>query len=47
MADVKMAMVAAVSTALKYKTENPGARDEEIINYVVKMSNQIIQRMGY
>ena len=42
----KMAMLAAVSTALKYKDEHPEAKNEEIINYVVKMSGQIINRMG-
>ena len=44
--DLKMAMVAAVSTALKYKVENPEAKDEEIINYIVRMSGHIIQRMS-
>ena len=42
----KTAMVAAVSTALKYKNQNPSARDEEVIAYVVKMTDQIIQRMS-
>ena len=42
----KMAMVAAVSAALKYKNENPGMKDEEVINYIVRISGQIINRMG-
>ena len=42
----KMAMVAAVSAALKYKNENPGAKDEEVIHYIVRISGQIINRMN-
>ena len=44
--NAKMAMVAGVSAALKYKQENPEAKDEEVINYIVRMSSQILSRMG-
>ena len=44
--DIKRAMVAAVSAAIKYREENPSASEEEVIEHVLKVSNQIISRMG-
>lgn len=46
MENTKAAMIAAVSEALKFKSQNPGANDGDIIGYVVKISDQIIRRMS-
>jgi len=40
--NIKPAMIAAVSAALKYKEKNPKATDQEIISYIVKNANEII-----
>lgn len=40
--NIKSAMIAAVSAALKYKQKNPHAEDDEIISYVVGHANEII-----
>jgi hypothetical protein len=46
MENTKAAMVAAVDEALKFKHQNPHAKDEDVIGYVVKISDQIIRRMS-
>ena len=40
--NIKSAMIAAVSAALKYKQKNPNATDDELISYVVSHANEII-----
>ena len=42
----KAAMIAAVSEALKFKSQNENAKDEEVISHVVKVSDKIIDRMS-
>jgi len=44
--NVKAAMVAAVSEALKYKAKNPAVQDGEIISHTVKIADEIINRMN-
>lgn len=43
--DVKRAMVAAVSKALKYKDKNKFVTNEEIINHVVEESDNILENL--
>jgi hypothetical protein len=45
MENIKTAMVAAVSEALKFKERNPKASDEDVIGHVVKMSGAIISKI--
>ncbi len=39
--DIKMAMIAAVSEALKYKDKN-NATNEEVIRYIMKEASRIL-----
>lgn len=42
---MKMAIIAGASHALKYKSENPEANDEEAIGHVAREANKIISKI--
>lgn len=42
---LKMALIAGAAHALKYKIKHPSSSDEEIIQYVSRESNEILEKL--